>query len=303
MIVVDNAAVGADGNIHARLAEILVARGAHVDQRRRLSAADALRLTRDADRAAANADLHKVRAALGEEAEAVAVDNIARADLHRIAVALTHKVDDALLPDGIALGRVDAEHVCTRLDQRRDALGVVAGVDARADQIALLRILKRQRVLLMLVIVLAENEIEQPPRIVHDRQRIELMIPDDVVGFLERGGGRCGDELLARRHEIAHLDARIHAADAVVAAGHDAEQLPVRRGVLGDGDGGIAILILQRQHIRQHMLRRQIRGADDKARLAVLDAADHLGLALNGLRAVDERQAALLCQRDGQRIV
>ena len=78
MIVVHDAAVGADGDIHAGLAEVFVACGAHLNERGGLAAADTLRFARDADGAAADADFDKVRAALGEEAEAVAVDDIAR---------------------------------------------------------------------------------------------------------------------------------------------------------------------------------------------------------------------------------
>ena len=122
VIVVDDAAVGADGNIDARFAEIFVARGGDLDESGRLTAADALGLARDADGTAADADLDKVCAALGEEAEAVAVDHIARADLHGIAVVLTHEVNDLLLPDRVALGRVDAEHIRARLNERGDAL-------------------------------------------------------------------------------------------------------------------------------------------------------------------------------------
>ena len=43
--------------------------------------------------------------------------------------------------------------------------------------------------------------------------------------------------------------------------------------------------------------------ADDKARLIALDAGDHRGLALDGLRAVDKGNAALLGQGDGHLVV
>ena len=303
VIVVDDAAVGADGNIDARFAEIFVARGGDLDERGRLTAADALRFARDADGTAADADLDKVCAALGEEAEAVAVDHIARADLHGIAVVLTHEVNDLLLPDRVALGRVNAENIRARLNERGDALVVVAGVDARADQIALLRVLEGEGVLLVLGVVLAENEVAQAVVLIHNGQSVELVLPNDVVGLLERGGGGSSDELFSRRHKIAHLEVCAHAADAVVTARDDAEEFPVGHGVLSDGDGGEAVFLLEREHIGQRVLRREIRGADDEARLAALHAAHHLRLAFDGLRAEDERKPALLGKRDGERIV
>ena len=174
---------------------------------------------------------------------------------------------------------------------------VVAGVDARADQIALLRVLEGEGVLLVLGVVLAENEVAQAVVLIHNGQGVELVLPDDVVGLLERGGGGSSDELFARRHKIAHLEVCAHAADAVVTARDDAEEFPVGHGVLSDGDGGEAVFLLEREHIGQRVLRREIRGADDEARLAALHAAHHLRLAL------DERKPALLGKRDGERVV
>ena len=303
VVIVHDAAVGADGHVDAGLAEVLVACAADLDDGGRLAAADALGLARDADRAAADADLDKVRAALGEEAEAVAVNDVARADLDGAAVVRAHIVDDLLLPDGIALGRVDAQHVRTGFDESRDALSIVAGVDARADEIALLIVLQGKGMFLMLGVVLAEDEVEQMVVFIHDGQRVELVLPDDVVGFLERGGRGSGDKLFARRHELAHLQISAHAAHAVIAARHDAEELAVGRCILSDRNGGKAVFLLEREHVRKRVLRRQVGGGGYKARLAALHAAHHLRLALDGLRAEDERKAALLGKGDGQRVV
>ena len=74
-------------------------------------------------------------------------------------------------------------------------------------------------------------------------------------------------------------------------------------GVLGDGDGGEAVFLLQGEHIRERVVRREVRGAHDEAGLVRLDAAHHLGLVLDGLGAIDEGQAALLGQGDGERVV
>ena len=126
------------------------------------------------------------------------------------------------------------------------------------------------------------------------------MLPDDVVGFLQgRAVGR-GDHLLARRHELAHLGLGVHAAHAVVAARDDADQAAVGRAVLGDGDGGVTGLLTQRQNVGQRRIGADVRIALDEARLVALDAGDHRGLILDRLRAIEERHAALLRQRDGQ---
>ena len=81
MIIVNDTAVRADRNVDAGLFEILVTSGCNLDQSGSLTAADALLLTGDADGAAADADLDKVRAGLSEEAEALTVNDVACADL------------------------------------------------------------------------------------------------------------------------------------------------------------------------------------------------------------------------------
>ena len=130
-----------------------------LNDRRSLTASDALSLAGDADGAAADADLDEVCAGLGQEQEALAVNDVACADLHLVAVVLADPGDGAGLPLAEALGGVDAEHIHTGLYQRGHALGEVAGVDARADNVALVLVEQLVDVLLVGVIVLAENHI------------------------------------------------------------------------------------------------------------------------------------------------
>ena len=157
--------------------------------------------------------------------------------------------------------------------------------------------------LLVLGVVLAEDEVHQVVVLVHHGQGVDLVVPDDVVGLFQGGGGGGGDELLAGGHEVTHGHVRAHPGHAVVAAGDQAQELAGGGGVLGDGDGGEAVLLLQGQHVAQRCVRGQVRGTDDKAGLAALHPADHGGLILNGLGAVDEGQAALLGQGHGQGVV
>ena len=69
---------------------------------------------------------------------------------------------------------------------------------------------------------------------------------------------------------------------------------------MGNGNGGVAGAGLEVQHIAEGGLRRQVGVRGDKALLVGLDAADHIGLLLNGLGAVDEGDAALLGQGNRQ---
>ena len=129
------------------------------------------------------------------------------------------------------------------------------------------------------------------------------MLPDDVVGFLQGGVRRSGDQLLTGGHEVLDPVGGIHTADAVVTAGDDAQQLTVGGAVLGDGHGGEAVALLQRQHIGQSGFRGQIGGGGDKTGLIALYPRHHGCLILDGLRTENEADAAFLCQCDGKGIV
>ena len=303
MIVVDNAAVGTDGHIHAGLLEILVSCGCNLDQSGCLAPADALGFPGDADGAAADAHLYEVRTGLSQEPEAVPVHHVARADLHGVAIGLAHPLDGLFLPAGVALGGVDDQHVHTGLQQGRNSLRIVPGVDARTHQIALLSIQQLLGVGLVRGVVLPEDEVQQVVVFVHDGQAVQLVLPDDVVGLFQRGLRGGGDQLLPGSHEGGNLVRRLHAGDPVVPAGHDAKELTVGGAVIGDGHGGEAVLCLQRQNICQSVLRGQIGSRGDEAGLVVLDPGDHGRLALNGLRAENEADAALLRQCNGQRVI
>ena len=155
----------------------------------------------------------------------------------------------------------------------------------------------------MLGVVLAEHHIDQVLAVVDQRERIELVLPDDVVGDLQRGIGRRRDELVKRRHEFGNGGIGAHAADAVIAAGDDAQQLAFCGTVLGHGNGGVTGLFLQSKDISQRRVGTDVGIGLDKARLIALDASDHGRLVLDGLRAVDEGDAALRGQGNGHFVV
>ena len=206
---------------------------------------------------------------------------------------LAHPLDRHLLPIGIALGRVDAQHVGARLDQRGNALGVVTGVDAGAHDVALVGIEHLIGVRLMGIVVLAEHHVGERVVFVHERQRVQLVIPDDIVSNLKRSVRRRHDQLLARGHELGNLLVAAHAGKAVIALGDHAEQLTVRRTVIGDGHGGVVGGLLQRDDLIERHVGGKVGVGLDEPGLVILHALDHGGFLLDGLVAVDEGKAAL----------
>ena len=140
VIVVDDAAVRADRDIHAGLLEVLVARRRDLDDGACLSASYSLLLTGNTDRASADTDLDKVRTRFGEEEEAVAVNDVSGTDLDAVTVLCADKVDRLLLPAGISFGGVNAEDIRARFDKRGNALLIIERVDSGADKVSFLRV-------------------------------------------------------------------------------------------------------------------------------------------------------------------
>ena len=101
------------------------------------------------------------------------------------------------------------------------------------------------------VVILAEDDILQVALGVHQRQGVDLVIPDDVVAVVQRGVLRSSDQLLDGGHKGGDGSVIRGMVDAVIAGGHDAQKLAVRSAVGGDGDGGVAGAGFQFQHIVQ----------------------------------------------------
>ena len=215
---------------------------------------------------------------------------------------LTDPADGAALPLGVALRGVDAEDIHTGLHQSRHALGVVAGVDAGTDDVALVLVQQLVGILLVGIVVLAEDDILQVALGIHQRQGVDLVVPDDVVAVVQGGVLRGSDQLLDGGHEGGNRSVIGGVVDAVIAGGHDAQQLAVGGAVSGDRDGGVAGAGLELQHIVQGSGGGQVGVGHDIAGLVALDAAHHGSLVLDALGAIDEGDAALTSQCNGQLI-
>ena len=134
MVVVYQPAVATDGDVLARLLEVAVTSLSHVDDGRSLTAADALLLAGDADGATADTDLDEVRTSVRQVAEALLIDHVPRTDQYLVAIGVLDPAQRVILPLRVAVRGIDAQHVGTCLDEGRDALTEVAGVDPGTDQ-------------------------------------------------------------------------------------------------------------------------------------------------------------------------
>ena len=153
------------------------------------------------------------------------------------------------------------------------------------------------------IVVFAEGHIDKTVFGIDKGKAVELVLPDDVVCFLEGGLRGSNDELFARGHEIDDLGVQRHAGQTVVALSHHTEQLTVGLAVVGNGHGGVARCLLELEHLIERHIRRKGCIAYDESRLVLLYARDHGSLVFDGLVAVDEGQTALGCKRHGHAIV
>ena len=204
---------------------------------------------RDGFRFLADADFDEVSASFCEEEEAFSVDDIACADFDFFAVTFTDPVDGDLLPFGEAFGGVDAEDICACVYEERHAVSVVSGIDAGTDDEAFLRVEHFIRVFLMGVVVFAEYEAIEAAVFIEDRQGIDLVVPDDVIGFGEGDAVIGFDKFVDRGHEVFDLFALVHAAYAVVSGGNDAYHFAVGGAVFRDGDGGVTGLCFEGEDV------------------------------------------------------
>ena len=298
MVVVDDAAVGANGHVDAGLLVVLVTSAADVDQRGGLATADALGLTGNADGTAADTDLDEVGTAVCQEAEALGVDDVTGTDLDVLAVVGANPLDSALLPLAEALGGVDAQNVGAGLDEQRHALGIVAGVDTGADHVALVVIEQLVGVGLVTVVVLAEHNAHEVIVIVDDGQGVEFVVPDDVIGNLKADVLVAHDELLTRGHELGDLRLVVIAAGAIVTAGDDAQELTLGGAVVGNRHSRVTGLLLELNDLLHGHVRGQRGIGLNETSLVILDGLDHGGLGLGALGTVNEGQAALSSERD-----
>ena len=303
MIIVHNAAVGADGHVDAGFLEVFVPGLGHFDDCRSLAPADAFLFPGDADGTAADPDLHEVSAAFCQEPEAFSVHHVAGPYLDGITVFVPDPFQGPFLPFTVAFGGVDAQYVRTGFHQGRYPLFVVTGVDAGAYHVAFLVVQQFQGILFMGGVVFPEHHVHQVALFVDNGQGVQFVFPDDVIGLFQGDVAAAHHHVGNRGHEILHLVFHVHTADPVVTAGDDAFQMTVLAAVAGNGHGAVAGLFLQGQYIGQGAFRTQVGVADHEPGLEALDPGHHGSFAFDGLGPVDEGDAPFTGQSDGHVVV
>ena len=154
----------------------------------------------------------------------------------------------------------------------------------------------------MRIVVFAEYKVAEFAVFGYDRQCVEFVIPDDVVGLFQAGAFRSGDEFLPWSHERLDFGVHVHTADPVVTAGDQSQESAFRRAVFRHRHGGVAGPLFQGYHFCKRIIRFQVGIALDKSGFVGFCLADHGSFLFDRLRSVDEGDSALLCQSDCQGI-
>ena len=103
--------------------------------------------------------------------------------MHAVAITIADPLQRDGLPLAEAFAGIDAQHVRTGLDQRRHTLFIVAGVDTGTDDIALIPVQQFIGMFLMGIVIFTEDECLQALFLIDDRQLIQLVLPDQIVGL------------------------------------------------------------------------------------------------------------------------
>ena len=239
MVIIDDTAVRANRHVDSGFSEISIAGPGNLEHSRGLATADAFLFTGDADRTAADTDFDKIGTRLDQVAKAFFVDDIAGAYFD-LRIVLLDPLQGLSLVFGESVRRVDDQDIGACLDQGWNAFGIVAGIDAGADHQAFLAIEQFIRVFLVVVVVLAENHADHAPILREDRQLVDLVVPDDVVGFTQGDAFLAGHEVVQGRHERADRGIGRGTGHAIVAAGDNTDQAAIGSAIIGHSHGRMA---------------------------------------------------------------
>src|ERR1051325_5881425 len=166
----------------------------------------------------------------------------------------------------VPVRRIHHDHVAPRVDQGAGPRqGVGSAPHRRGDAQAAVLVLVGVGELAALEDVLDGDEPLQHPALVHDRELLDAVLGEGLLGFIEGGPHRRGHQPVLR-HGVTDRAVEL-ALELQVAVGDDAHQAP---GVVHDGHAGDAEPLHQVHRFAQRAVGAQGDGVQDHPRLAAL---------------------------------
>jgi hypothetical protein len=193
----------------------------------------------------------------------------------------------------MAVGGVDAEEIDVLRDQPLGSF-VVVGPDRAADAQPPAVVAAGVGKLLQLVDVFDGDHAAKAPFVVDQKQLLDLVLLEDLLGVVE---GRCerGGDQVVLRHHVADLHGRV-GLEPEVAACEDAGEL----AVFDDGHARDVVRVHQIDRAPDRLVGRQRHRVDDDAVGRPFDRVDLADLVVDVEVAMDDADSALLRERDGQ---
>jgi hypothetical protein len=135
---------------------------------------------------------------------------------------------------------------------------------------------------------------------IEEQELLDAGLVEDGFGRLQGRVGRGGDQVGAG-HDVADVAPGKAAEELQVAPGQDPDHLAAAAAVGGHGKARHVLLLHQLQGPAHAVLGAEGHGIVDHPVLAALDLGHLTGLLVGRQAAVDDSDAPLLGQRDGQR--
>ena len=199
---------------------------------------------------------------------------------------------------GLTVGGVDHEHVHAGFHQSGSTVvGVTQEADAGGNAQTTLFVLGGVRILLGLHEVLHGDQAGEVAFIVNQRQLLDLVLGQQVVGVFLGDVGRAGDEVLAG-HDLGNLEPVVILGgdETHVAVGDDADELVV---VVNDRQAGDMETAAQLVEISQRHIRADGQRIVDHTGFGALDDVNLSGLVIDGKIAVQHADAAITSHGNG----
>ena len=249
---------------------------------------------RGADGAGADADFEAVDAEGDEIFRAVVGGDVAGDELH-FGEAMANGFDGFHDAFGVAVGGVNGEDVGFGFGHFDGAFEEIAGgANGGADAEAAVVVFGGAGIFEFFLDVFDGDEALEVEVLIDDEKFFDAMFLEDFFGFVEGGADGDGDEIVLG-HDVAD-ELGVIFLEAEVAVGEDAGEA----GAAGDGKAGDAVLVHDFEGLAEGDVGGDGDGVDDHAGFGTLDTVDFFDLAVDGHVAVDDADAALAGDADGE---
>src|SRR6266446_2064068 len=250
--------------------------------------------TRGADGTGTDADFQAVDAEGDEIFCGFVGSDVAGDDLHfgQTAADGFDGFHDAL---GVAVGGINGEDIGFCLGHLDGTFKEIAGgADGSADGEAAVVVFCSARIFEFFLNVFYGDEAFEVEVLVNDEKFFDAVLLENFFGFVESGADGDGDEIVLGHHLADEL--RMIFFEAEVAVGEDACKASAAR----DGEAGDAVLGHDVERLAKGNVGRDGDRVDDHAGFGALDAVHFLELAVDGEIAVDDADATLTGNADGE---